>query len=45
VLAILAVLAGMARVGTFTGRRENVEWNLIDEKNRQQELREDNEEP
>jgi hypothetical protein len=34
VLAILAILAGMTRVGTCTGRRENVEWKLIDEKNR-----------
>ena len=45
VLAILTILAGMARVGTCAGRCEVVEWNLIEEKNRQQELREGNEEP
>jgi hypothetical protein len=33
VLAILTILAGMARVGTSAGRCGNVEWNLIDEKN------------
>jgi len=33
VLAILTILAGMARVGTCAGRCGNVEWNLIDEKN------------
>jgi hypothetical protein len=38
VLAILTILAGMAGVGTGAGRREHIEWNLIDEKNRQQIL-------
>ncbi len=38
VLAILAILAGMAGVGTGAGRSENVEWNLIDEEDRQQNL-------
>ncbi len=38
VLAILAILAGVARVGACAGRCENVEWNLIDEEDRQQNL-------
>jgi len=45
VLAILAILAGMAGVGTCAGRCKNVGRNLVDEKNRQQELRKGNEEP
>jgi hypothetical protein len=45
VLAILAILARIARVGTCAGRCENVEWNLIDEKNRQHDLSHNPEEP
>ena len=45
VLAILTILAGMARIGTGAGRGENVERKLVEEKNRQQELREGDEEP
>jgi hypothetical protein len=43
--AILTILAGMARIGTCAGRCENVERKLIEEKNRQQELRQGDEEP
>ena len=32
VLAILAILARVAGVGTYAGRRENVERHLTDEK-------------
>ncbi len=38
VLAIFTILAGVAGVGARTGRCENVEWNLIDEEDRQQNL-------
>jgi hypothetical protein len=31
--AISTILAGMARVSTCAGCRENIEWDLIDEKN------------
>lgn len=44
VLAILAILTGMAWVGAGACRCENVERHLTDEKRRQQELREGNEE-
>jgi hypothetical protein len=43
VLAILTILARMARVGTSAGRCGNVEWNLIEEKNRYHDLSQDNE--
>jgi hypothetical protein len=42
-LAILAILAGMARVGTCAGRCGNIEWNLIEEKNRYHDLSQNNE--
>jgi len=35
VLAIFAILAGVAGIGTSAGRRENVEGNLINEQNGQ----------
>jgi hypothetical protein len=38
VLAILTILAGVARIGTSARRCGSVEWNLIDEKNRQDDL-------
>jgi hypothetical protein len=38
VLAIFAILAGVTRVGTCACRRENVERNLIEEKNQQHGL-------
>jgi hypothetical protein len=38
VLAVFAILAGMTGVGARAGRFENVERNLIDEKNRQHDL-------
>jgi hypothetical protein len=44
VLTMLAILAGVTRVGTCAGRRENVERNLIEEKNRQNNLRKDHKE-
>jgi len=37
---ILAVLAGVARIGTSAGGGKNIEWNLIDEKNGQHDLSE-----
>jgi len=43
VLAILAILAGMAAVGTCAGRCGNIEWNLIEEKNRYHDLSQNNE--
>ena len=45
VLAILTILTGMAGIGARAGRCGSAQWNLADEKNRQQELREGNEEP
>jgi hypothetical protein len=39
VLAILTILAGFAGIGTGAGSGENVEWNLIEEENRQHDLR------
>ena len=45
VLTILTILAGMAGVGTRTSRCGGAQWYLADEKNRQQNLREGNEEP
>jgi len=45
VLAILTILAGVARISTSARRCGSIEWNLIDEKNRQQKLRDGNEEP
>jgi len=44
VLAILTILAGMTRVGTRAGRCENADWKLIDKKNRQHDLSQNNEE-
>jgi len=43
VLAILTILASIARVGTYAGRCGNVEWNLIEEKNRYHDLSQNNE--
>jgi hypothetical protein len=43
VLAILTILARMARIGTCAGRCGNVEWNLIEEKNRYHDLSQNNE--
>ncbi len=43
VFAVLTILASMARVGTRAGRCGNAEWNLIDEKNRQHDLSQNNE--
>lgn len=39
VLAILAVLARVAGISARACCRQHIEWNLIDEKNRQQNLR------
>ena len=41
VLAIFAVLAGMTRVCTCACRGEDIERNLIQEKDRQNDLRKD----
>src|SRR5260221_6508966 len=41
----LTILAGVARISTSARRCGSIEWNLIDEKNRQQKLRDGNEEP
>ena len=38
VFAVFAIFAGMAGVGTRTGRCGSARWNLADEKNRQQDL-------
>ena len=43
-LTILAILAGMTRVRTRASRRENIERNLMEEKNRQNNLRKDHKE-
>ena len=45
VFAIFAVLARFAGIGTCAGSGENVEWNLIEKKNRQHDLSYDREEP
>jgi hypothetical protein len=37
-LAVLAILASLARIGSSTGRRESVERDLTDEKGQQQDL-------
>jgi hypothetical protein len=44
-LAIFAVLAGMARVGTCVGCGKHVERNLIDEKDHHNNLTKDDKEP
>ena len=44
VLAILTVLAGFAGIGARAGRGENVELYLIEEKDRQNNLRKDDKE-
>lgn len=43
VLAILTILAGMAGVGSRACRCGDAEWNLIEEKNRQHDLSQNNE--
>jgi hypothetical protein len=43
-LTILAILAGVTRVRTRASRRENIERNLMEEKNRQNNLRKDHKE-
>jgi len=43
VLAILTILASMARIVTRAGRCGNVGWNLIDEKDKQHDLSQNNE--
>ena len=44
VLTVFAIFAGMTRVGTCAGRCGRVRWNLADEKNRQQDLSQNEEE-
>ena len=44
VLAIFAILAGIARISSSASRGENVERELIKEDNRQHDLSEDREE-
>lgn len=43
VFAILTILAGVAGVGTCAGRCGSARWNLADEKNRQDDLSENEE--